>query len=219
MSMVINLVRHGESLANVGAVQTEEVGDHTIGLTPLGEEQARQAGSRLGADFLRDALVYCSPFRRARQTLAALFEGAAVPWGSVRIYEDPRLREVDHGYANVKAQEPLRRLHGWFYYRFHGGESPADCFDRTSGFIEGLMRQARRKSVERILVVTHGLTIRCFVMRFLHLSVEQFDRMLNPANGDIITLAPRHVLENPVFTSDEWGVSGLRVSAAEDTSA
>ena len=62
--MQITLIRHGESLANTGAVNPEEVGDNTIGLTQLGSEQARQAGQRLGAAFFDGALAYCSPFRR-----------------------------------------------------------------------------------------------------------------------------------------------------------
>jgi broad specificity phosphatase PhoE len=77
--MLIKLVRHGESLANAGALNPSEVGDHTIGLTPLGKEQAYQAGRRIGPHFLEGAAVYCSPFRRARETLAGLLAGAGVP--------------------------------------------------------------------------------------------------------------------------------------------
>ncbi len=208
--MLIKLVRHGQSLANVGTLNPAEVGDHTIGLTPLGKEQARRAGQTVGAGFIDGALAYCSPFRRARETLAELLEGAGVPPERVRVYEDPRLREVEHGYTDVRGQESLRRTHGWFYYRFQGGESPADCYDRTSGFLEGLMRQVERKGTSRVLIVTHGLTIRCFVMRFLHLTVEQFDDMANPENGDVITLGPRDEVEAPRFTNGRWGVSGLR---------
>jgi broad specificity phosphatase PhoE len=203
--MLIKLVRHGESLANAGALNPAEVGDHAVGLTPLGQDQGRRAGQRIGRDFLDGALAFCSPFQRARDTLAALLAGAGIPREKVRVYEDPRLREVDHGYADVQAQQPLRRTHGWFYYRFHGGESPADCCDRTSGFLETLMRQAERKRAERLLIITHGLTIRCFVMRFLHLTVEQFDTMANPANCDIMTLGPKEVVEQPLFCSGKWG--------------
>jgi broad specificity phosphatase PhoE len=216
LSMLIKLVGHGESLANVGAVNPAEVGDHTIALTPLGKEQAREAGQHIGPDFLDGALAYCSPFRRARETLAGLLEGAGVSPVRLRVYEDPRLRKVEHGYADVRAQEPLRRTHGCFYYRFHGGESPADCYDRTSGFLESLMRQAERKRAGRVLVVTHGLTIRCFVMRFLHLTVEQFDTMANPANCDIITLGPKEAVAEPLFSSGRWSVSGLRIRAEEE---
>jgi broad specificity phosphatase PhoE len=208
--MLIKLVRHGESDANIGKLKPAEVGDHTIGLTDRGKSQAFLAGERLGADFLRGALAYCSPFRRARETLAGLLEGAGIPRNELRVYEDPRLREVDQGYADWGEQQTLRKLHGWFYYRFNGGESPADCYDRTSGFIDSLMRQAERKHAQGALVVTHGLTIRCFVMRFLHLTVEQFDEMASPDNCDIITLGPRDVIEQPLFFTSRWGVSGLR---------
>lgn len=213
--MIIKLVRHGESLANVGMVSPADVGDHGIALTPRGHEQARAAGETLGADFLEGALAYCSPFRRARETLAGLLTGSGAARDRVRIYEDPRLREVEHGYADVKAQEHLRRTHGWFYYRFHGGESPADCYDRTSGFLESLMRQAERKRAERVLIITHGLTIRCFVMRFLHLTVEQFDVMDNPANCAIITLGPKDTIPQPMFQAGAWAVDGLRAREAE----
>jgi broad specificity phosphatase PhoE len=108
VSLVIKLVRHGESLANVGDLNPAEVGDHTIGLTQLGQEQARRAGQHLGAACLVGALAYCSPFRRARETMAGLLEGAGVPPGGVRVYEDPRLREVEHGYTDVTPQEALK---------------------------------------------------------------------------------------------------------------
>jgi broad specificity phosphatase PhoE len=173
-------------------------------------EQAHRAGQRLGADFLSQALVYFSPYRRTRETLAGLFEGAGVEATKVRVYEDPRLREVNPGYADWEAQQPLRQIHGWFYYRFQGGESPADCYDRTSGFLESLMRQTERKGARRALVVTHGLTMRCFVMRFLHLTVEQFDLMANPGNCEIVTLGPKGEIEEPLFTSGRWAVGGLR---------
>ncbi len=209
--MQIKLIRHGESLANVGLLKPAEVGDHTIGLTPLGERQAHAAGERVGAGFLAGALIYCSPFQRARQTLTGVLAGAGVAREPLRVYEDPRLREVEHGYTDVEAQAALREAHGWFYYRFHGGESPADCYDRTSGFLESLMRQSERKGTEQVLIVTHGLTIRCFVMRFLHLTVEQFDVMANPGNGEIVTLGPVDTLEAPLFTAGRWGVSGLHL--------
>lgn len=212
MALVIKLVRHGESEANVGRVVTHEVGDHAIPLSERGWAQAREVGRALGADFIDGALVYSSPYLRTRQTLIAIYEGCGVPEGHRRrLYEDPRLREVEHGYEPAEAQEELRRRHGWFYYRFRGGESPADCYDRTSSFLESMMRQIERKQATRVLIVTHGLTIRCFVMRFLHLSVEEFDGLANPANGDVVTLADACELEAPEFVSGRWGVTGLRL--------
>jgi broad specificity phosphatase PhoE len=211
VSLIIKLVRHGESEANLGEVHAHEAGDHAIALSPRGREQAREAGRGLGGAFFDDALVYRSPYRRTRETLEGLAEGAGITLGEggVRVYEDPRLREVEHGYQPTEPQHELRRTHGWFYYRFHGGESPADCYDRTSAFLESMMRQVLRKKAQRVLVVTHGLTIRCFVMRFLHLTVEQFDDMAHVPNCAVVTLAHLNLIEAPVFTSGRWGVTGI----------
>lgn len=207
----MKLVRHGESEANTGRLATYEVGDHAIPLSERGWEQAREVGRTLGRDFVDGALAYSSPYRRTRETLQGIYEGSGVPPAERQsgLYEDPRLREVEHGYEPVEPQEDLRRTHGWFYYRFRGGESPADCYDRTSSFLESLMRQVERKRAERVLIVTHGLTIRCFVMRFLHLSVEDFDSLANPANGAIITLGEKSMLPGYEFSSGRWGVTGL----------
>ena len=59
-----------------------------------------------------------------------------------------------------------------------------------------------------MLIVTHGLTIRCFVMRFLHLRVEDFDELANPSNCAVVTIADRDSLTDPLFTSGRWGVTG-----------
>jgi broad specificity phosphatase PhoE len=212
--MIIKLVRHGQSAANVGLVNTWQVGDHAIELTPEGHSQAAAAGRAIGGEYLSGALVYTSPFRRARQTLDGILRGAALGRSEILNYEDPRLREVEHGYADVPSQRQLQATHGTFYYRFNGGESPADCYDRTSGFLEGMMRQMRRKEAERVLIVTHGLTIRCFVMRYLHLTVEQFDSMANPSNCDVVTIGPLADVRAPEFATSRWAVSGLRVNDA-----
>lgn len=210
--LVLKLVRHGQSLANTAEYDPQAQGDFRAELTPRGVEQARQAGLELGTEFLRGALVYASPYRRAQQTLGAIFDatgGAELPCG---VYEDPRLREVDHGYGDIKRQERLRETHGWFYYRYEGGESPADCYDRVSGFLESLMRQVERKAATRVLVVTHGLALRCFVMRFLHLTVAEFESLQNPANGAVVTLAPPDLLEalpGPKLVRRRFGVAGL----------
>ena len=211
----IKLIRHGESLANIGTWNPALTGDNSVPLTPRGHEQAMEAGRLLGAEFLSSALLYCSPYRRTRETLAGLLNGAGTDPATVRVYEDPRLREVDPGYVDRDTQTELRRTHGWFYYRFHGGESPADCYDRTSGFLDSLMRQVERKAADRVAVVMHGLTMRCFVMRYLHLTVEQFDALDNPRNCDIITLALKDELAASQFTCGRWGVEGLRFRAPD----
>src|SRR5262245_9266875 len=120
--MIIKLVRHGESEANVADPSRPSEADYLVPLTPRGVEQARQAGHALGRSFLEGCLIYTSPFVRARQTLTGILAGAGLEPGAVASWEDPRLREVDHGYADVPSQHRMVAIHGHFYYRYHGGE-------------------------------------------------------------------------------------------------
>ena len=215
--LVIKLVRHGESRANVREVSSQDVGDHRIRLTERGCAQARSAGEAISREFLDRALVYCSPYQRTRETLDALLSAHTLERKDLRyLYEDPRLREVEHGYTNVEAQHGRRETHGWFYYRFEGGESPADCYDRVSSFMDSMFRQLERKQsegVRNVMVVTHGLTVRCFVMRYLHLTPEDFDRMANPVNAAVVTIRRRGPDENevPPFSTRHWVAEGLDV--------
>lgn len=213
-SLMIKLVRHGQSLANTGDMLPHLTGDARIGLSELGKQQARDAGQMIGQAFLNQAQLYCSPYERTRETARQLLAGAGVAPGT-HIYEDPRLREVERGYADEDSQLELRKVHGWFYYRHAGGESSADCFDRTSAFLESMMRSAERSGKTRFVIVTHGMTIRCFVMRFLHLTVEQFESIHNPENCDIVTIGPAAEIAEPVFQTARWGVAGLRLRTGE----
>lgn len=209
--MIIKLIRHGESEANTGKLNPNKVKDASIPLSQLGVQQAREAGETLSEDFLKDAIVYCSPYQRTRQTLENILIGAGIDSNTIKIHEDPRLREIDIGYGDTEEQLALRELHGWFYYRFEGGESPADVYDRTSAFLESMMRQVERSNKTNILIVCHGMTLRCFVARFLHLTVEQFENLHNPYNCEITTIGFRENIYNPIYENGRWAVEGLRL--------
>jgi broad specificity phosphatase PhoE len=167
--------------------------------------------------------------------MRGLLIGANIDEADHRIYQDPRLREVDHGYSDVEAQDAMRKEHGWFYYRFKGGESPADCYDRCCHFMESMMRQIVRKTSDRLafhpmseldtentdnrpnpLIVMHGLTMRCFVTRFMHLTVDQFETLANPKNCDIVTIGHYERLTDLQFRNGKWGVEGLRFRNSEE---
>ena len=208
--MIIKLVRHGESRANVDDAAPPAGADHLISLTLRGIAQAREAERTLGKSYLTASLIYTSPFRRARQTMAAILEGAGLSPDRLSVWEDPRLREVDHGYFDVAGQHDMVEEYGHFYYRYRGGESAADCYDRVSGFLDTFVRTIKSRRSKQALLVTHGLALRVFVMRFLHLTVEQFDKIANPHNADIVTLALRETIPAPQFVSGRWGVEGLR---------
>lgn len=221
-TITIKICRHAKSKHNTGELDILEVGDHRIPLSDEGVAQAVEVG-RQHADFLgkEGTLFYCSPYLRARQTMENILMGAdlLIPGcdTKLKVYEDPQLREVEHGYKLLKEQEKLRKIHGWFYYRYAGGESPADCYDRCASFIESMFRHVERKKAHQVFICTHGLTARILVMRFLYLTVEQFESLANPDNCDVITIAPRAELVDPQFVTRRWGAVGLRFYEKQST--
>ncbi len=203
----IILVRHGESEGNLDDTIYERVPDPRIGLTPKGFEQARQTGA-----VIRDLLdgesveVYASPYVRTRQTVEAM--GLPVAAGDVRV--EPRLREQD--WANfqdpvdIAEQKAQRDRYGHFFYRFTEGESGSDVYDRVSTFLESMHRNFETPLAPRnVVIVTHGLTMRLFCMRWFHWSVDYFESLDNPGNAQPVVLLRqpdfRYKLEAP-FT--QW---------------
>lgn len=206
--MQILLVRHGQSLANTNVIDPHKEGDFHVRLSEQGVAQARTLVDRLDPELIKTSLIYTSPYERARETLQILLDGHEL---APTVYEDPLLREHDRGYYDEESQLAMRRAHGWFYYRHEGGESPADVYLRASVFLESLFRELGRSKKENVLIMSHGMFIRCFVMRFLHLNREDFLRMEDPRNTDIVSIVPQDRSRSPAFRSSRWCVEGLRL--------
>ncbi|MFD8142069.1 histidine phosphatase family protein [Streptomyces sp. NPDC059708] len=182
----IVLVRHGESEGNIDDTVYEREPDHALRLTRSGREQAAEAGIRLRELFGEEHIsAYVSPYRRTLQTFRELRLDPA----RVRMREEPRLREQDWGNwqdrDDVKLQKAYRDAYGHFFYRFAQGESGADVYDRVGSFLESLYRSFEAPDhPENVLLVTHGLTMRLFCMRWFHWSVAEFEALSNPGNGE-----------------------------------
>ncbi|WP_349827822.1 histidine phosphatase family protein [Brevibacterium litoralis] len=89
--VMILLVRHGESTANVGGVLAGRTPG--VELTPAGVRQARALGGYVPTDRL--VLVHRSPLHRCIQTAELFLEGFA--GGAPEVVEDPDLVEIDYG--------------------------------------------------------------------------------------------------------------------------
>ncbi|MEW1677428.1 histidine phosphatase family protein [Streptomyces noursei] len=203
----IVLLRHGESVGNVDDTVYEREPDHALALTRTGLRQAQEAGHRLRAMFGNERIsAYVSPYRRTHQT----FRSLDLDPGNVRIREEPRLREQDWGNwqdrDDVRRQKAYRDAYGHFFYRFAQGESGADVYDRVGAFLESLWRSFEDPHhPPNVLIVTHGLTMRLFCMRWFHWSVADFESLSNPGNAEWRTLIlgsdGRYVLDRPF---DRW---------------
>ena len=188
----IILVRHGESEGNLDRSRYHTTQDFALKLTSAGIEQAKQAGIQI-KEFLEDEkiYVYLSPFFRTRETFQCIRE--TIDNNVIKAIEDPRIREQDWGHLrhpdDNKGIIEERDNFSTFYYRIPDGESGADVYDRVSNFLDTLHRDFEKTNFpENVLVVSHGLTMRLFLMRWFHWSVEEFEKLHNPRNCQIIVM-------------------------------
>lgn len=188
----IILVRHGECHANTDESKFATEPDYTIELTENGIRQAYEAGLKLKELVGNETMYfYVSPFWRTRSTFENIVR--SFPRCQFEYSEEPRLREQEWGYlrtyAELKQLKRERKEYGIFYYRFPGGEAGTDVYDRINDLLGSLHRDFQREDYPRnCILVTHSLAIRLFVMRWFHLTVEEFEQMLSPSNGQLVVL-------------------------------
>jgi broad specificity phosphatase PhoE len=191
----IILIRHGESEGNVDKYQYQFIPDYALNLTPKGIEQAHRAGAEIkeivGAETIH---AYVSPYFRTRQTFQHLKIG--IEANIAKMNEDPRLREQDWGHLRHPDENEgiIRQRDDFsiFYYRIPDGESGADVYDRVSTFLETLYRDFNKPDYpQNTLIVTHGMTLRLFLMRWFHWTVEEFENLRNPRNCQVVVMSKR----------------------------
>ncbi|PWY87869.1 phosphoglycerate mutase-like protein [Aspergillus sclerotioniger CBS 115572] len=218
---MIILIRHAQSEGNKNREIHQTIPDHRVNLTPEGHRQAQEAGSQLRALLRPDDTIhfFTSPYRRTRETTEGILQSltsdspapSPFPRHTIKVYEEPRLREQDFGNfqpcsAEMERMWLERADYGHFFYRIPNGESAADAYDRVSGFNESLWRLFGENDFASVCVlVTHGLMTRVFLMKWYHWSVEYFEdlRNINHCEFVIMKLNPdngKYVLQNQLRT-------------------
>lgn len=199
----IFLIRHGESQGNVNKEIYKTIPDWKIDLTEKGMLQSREAGKKLALlikqnyNIYKNNVVtfYCSPWYRTRQTYKGIHStlSECYPTLNFKYKEDPRIREQEWG--NYQEEHFIRKINeerknfGTFFYRMPHGESGADVYDRITTFIDTLYRDFdEENSSANMVIISHGLAIKAFLMRWYHWDVEEFDRLDTPDNCGIIQM-------------------------------
>ncbi|MBK9191395.1 MAG: phosphoglycerate mutase family protein [Crocinitomicaceae bacterium] len=188
----IILVRHGESEGNIDKSLYNVKPDYALELTEKGKAQAREAGLKIKELAGDESLFfYVSPMWRTRSTFEQIVH--SMKGSEIRYKEEPRIREQEWGHLRTKQEsieiESRRDSYGTFYFRIPEGESAADVYDRVSDFFGTLHRDFRKDDFpQNAVIVTHGMSIRLFLMKWFHWSVEEFELLANPGNCEIILM-------------------------------
>jgi 2,3-bisphosphoglycerate-dependent phosphoglycerate mutase len=198
----IFLVRHAQSEANLDNNVNVRLPDHRIELSVAGHEPAAAAGK---AATLRDTgrvRILCSPYARARQTSEQIERALAVAAVSFDRREAIELRELQFGLFDGIADADLpklfpreyehydkhKRFEGEFFAPMPLGESRCDVADRVKGVFGTILRDAsneRPNPISDFILVSHGVTIRCFRMQWMHNSWEWYEQQKNPRNCSV----------------------------------
>eukprot|EP00246_Nothoceros_aenigmaticus_P003182 TRINITY_DN14152_c0_g1_i1.p1 TRINITY_DN14152_c0_g1~~TRINITY_DN14152_c0_g1_i1.p1 ORF type:complete len:323 (+),score=29.02 TRINITY_DN14152_c0_g1_i1:180-1148(+) len=237
----IILVRHGQSEGNVDQSKYTSTADPKICLTEQGLNQSEECGRRIRRMIESTAkeddwkvYFYVSPYTRTLSTLTGIgraFERRRI----LGVREEPRIREQDFGNfqeeGTMKIVKDIRNRFGRFFYRFPEGESASDVFDRVTGFLESLWRDIDMNRLDReinskspdlnLVIVSHGVTMRVFLMRWFKWTTAQFELLNNPKNCEIrvmqlgaggeYSLAVHHSKEE----LQQWGLSPEMIADQE----
>lgn len=109
------------------------------------------------------------------------------------VIEDFKIREQDQGIELTSSYSPemkSKRLEqGIYNYKIPGGESGADVELRVELFLKNLFKRENSDNWPvNPIITTHSMTMRIMIKNLLGLSVEDFEMMESPKNGDIYIL-------------------------------
>jgi len=196
---------HKLPLTDKGLAMAQKAGTEIDAkLTELFGEPGPHTGTKL----------YLSPFIRTRQTAEGVLDGeeggrgvrrwlstmeesallVEQDWG---LFEGSGITDAPKKYPNEwKRVEDIRKHQGKFWCRFPLGESCFDVCCRVNQIFGKIQRdrypdrghRLRKKPIRNVVIVSHGVTIRAFVMMWCKFSPEWFDGSANPPNASVRVL-------------------------------
>ena len=215
MDRTLVIVRHGQSEWNL---KNQFTGWKNPDLTPLGIEEAREAGRELKKLDLHFNIAFTSALLRAQHTLDLIFE--ELGQSNVPSISDRALNERHYGDLSGLNKEEANRQWGEEQVRLWrrsydvappGGESLKDTAARVLPFYcQQILPHALRG--ERVLVVAHGNSLRALAMVLDRLTPETVTS-LELATGVVIvyrlnansTVASKQELKDDARSADIRG--------------
>lgn len=175
-------VRHAESARNKAKAAStyfadeyarkdiKGIPDYKIPITEFGHEQARLTGQALKKHYGSFDYIYHSGYLRTTQTTDGILEAYdQKEKEAIKVRHNVFIRERDPGYTydmttqEAEAAFPWLAEHwqtfGGFFSAPPGGESLAQVAQRAYLFLNMIFRE---RQGQKILIVTHGGTLRCF---------------------------------------------------------
>lgn len=160
------IVRHGQSAWNL---ENRFTGEVDVELTPLGREEALQAGEKLAPFYF--SWGFTSLLRRAIETMDLILSASGHQ--DLPITRDKALNERNYGDLQGLNKGEIAQKYGdeqvaiWrrsYAVRPPGGESLEDTAHRVIPYYMGTIRPRLEKGGD-ILIVAHGNSLRALMMQ------------------------------------------------------
>ena len=152
--MKIYLIRHGESLANLGLVSADFSMDNQNSLSQKGENQIQAIiPAFLNCNIIR---IFSSPMKRAVKSAEILQSGLV---NKPKIMIDNRLKEIDYGIFTDDRDNPemqniaKKQIAGDQEIQFGGGENIREILERFLGFLVDTYKENQN---DEIIVFSHS---------------------------------------------------------------
>jgi len=189
---LLAIVRHGQSAWNL---ENRFTGEVDVDLTPLGREEARSAGKKLG--HIPFSRCFTSVLKRAIETLEIILE--EMHRQDLPIIHNKALNERNYGQLQGLNKAETAKKYGdqqvavWrrsYSVRPPGGESLQDTAARVIPYYTKEIEPYLKKG-ENILIAAHGNSLRALMMHLEHIGEDKI------ATVDLPTGIPR------LYTFDE----------------
>jgi len=182
---MIYLIRHAESIGNIGARTKEH---SQIPLSERGKVQAEKLAEKFN---FRPDLLVISPFLRTRQTAAPLLE--KYPDVSVEYWEVQEFSYLDCEKCYNTTSDERKVLRDAYFNRndfdYVDGKG-AESFNQLIERVDAMLERLKSWQGKNVLVFTHGNFLRAVMLRVnkIPLSFEAFCALPVTENTGIICL-------------------------------
>jgi probable phosphoglycerate mutase len=150
--------RHGESSANTNDTWGDRPGSaFDLGLTELGQKQAKSGALNAKKTGLKPDLVICSPLLRTRETAAIIAETLGYPLENIE-YND-LFMEVQVGELEGKSYSEFIKNYS---YADFGSFKGAETIDVLQQRAAKALEYVTSRPEETVLIVSHGCFGRAF---------------------------------------------------------
>ena len=163
------IIRHGQTTANAQDLKQGTINTAITHLNDVGEQQAQALHAAFDISFA-DRLI-CSPLARTQETAAILNHGRDLP-----IKTDSRLLEISYGQWDGQKNDQLKATYPQYFDQAlrdvlptyvevaTKGETFDQVISRARDFLNSM---AQQYPTEKIIVVTHGFTVKAMAMAVL----------------------------------------------------